>query len=312
MKRFAAYALWLCFAVAVVAVIDVSFLSSRLSRLFLLQPALSNREGAASNRGSGDNTVGGETYFMPHERKNDLETSTQGRELLLAPSFDGNGMSNQQNCLQIAANLAIQYNRTLLVPEVGYQGGRKSKHQARSIAFHDLFDEKASSERISYRIYNSKSDKKAQCSTTVTIGAPAPIDPHPSEHCIQFRCSNGVVHRETPPDLFPHVDRVYFPYNRFFVDLAAEVISAMRERATHQTASKGGDSNNAEDGSAPLRLLTMHIRRGDREAWPLLNCSDVAEHYPNRVQVYRKRAVFCSSATHKVHLSWGRLFQHVA
>jgi hypothetical protein len=57
------------------------------------------------------------------------------RFLILRPSQ--NGLNNQLQCLNVAANLAIEYNRTLLLKIDAYVG---SYHGSDPISFDDLFD----------------------------------------------------------------------------------------------------------------------------------------------------------------------------
>ena len=189
-----------------------------------------------------------------------------------------------------------------------------SIHQNRRILFQDLFDVKDAQQRISFRI--AELQERQRCRTTFsfvpeeTSGPAFASDPFPNVGCIQFVCAWGIVRMATPPSLFPRSDTVYFFYNRVFQAMAQQVIAAIQK----QVAEKKNDE---------FRIITMHIRRGDRvvpgvtSTWPMFDCSSeqVNKIYPH--QVYAENSVFCTSsllATAKVQqsLTWPRLFEHMA
>ena len=235
------------------------------------------------------------------------------RELLLPEGHFG--LSNQMACLNLAAVLAKQYNRTLVVPSNGCSENKV--HDLFPIPFERVYDTQLSSERISFRIDQSGANKRQlpdHCQKKIefktkriridTLGQ----DPYQTEECITLMCSWTRIRFVAPPDIFPHVDQVFFPYNNVYRQAALDVISSVKNQVAAQRQGQ------------TFRLLTLHVRRGDRSTVPLFNCSFFGDLYPHiSVDKHERLPVVCSSKKNREDedfwehtLTWDKFFEHMA
>jgi hypothetical protein len=246
----------------------------------------------------------------------------ENRILLLPESHYG--LSNQMACLNLAAVLAKQYNRTLVVPANGCS--KNKGHNMFPIRFQRVYDMQLSSKRISFQIDRSGAQQPSKgqnqkvrnlipyhCRRNTIHSSPSTIrietlgqDPHPTEECIMLRCKWVHLHFAAPPDIFPHVDQVFFPYNAIYRQAALDVISSIKKKVV------------AQETKSTFRLLTLHVRRGDRSTVPLFNCSDLGDLYPHIVSL-NSSSVVCSSKKNEQDddfwnhtLTWDRFFEHMA
>lgn len=140
------------------------------------------------------------TKTTAERRKEKRPKSSGVRELLLAEGHFG--LSNQMACLNLAAILAKQYNRTLVVPANGYAANKI--HDLSNIPFERVYDSRLSSERIPFRIDESSSQvgSKRQkrkvpdhCRKTIEFDTKhirnenLGQDPHQNEDCVTLLCS---------------------------------------------------------------------------------------------------------------------------
>ena len=242
--------------------------------------------------------------------------NSRTRELLLPEGHFG--LSNQMACLNLAAVLAKQYNRTLVVPSNGCSENKV--HDLFPIPFQRVYDTQRSSERISFRIDQSGTDKRQlpdHCQKKIefstkririeTLGK----DPYQDEECVTLMCSWTRLRFVAPPDIFPHVDQVFFPYNNIYRQAALDVVSSIKKQVAAQRQGKT---------ESTFRLLALHIRRGDRSTVPLFNCSDFGNSYPNiSVDKAERLPVVCSSKKNREEedfwdytLTWDKFFEHMA
>jgi hypothetical protein len=136
-------------------------------------------------------------------------------------------------------------------------------------------------------------------------------DPNQTEECIMLICKWVHLRFAAPPDIFPHVDQVFFPYNDIYRQAALEVISSFKKKVMAQEI---------HETKSTFRLLTLHIRRGDRSTVPLFNCSDLGELYPHMSVVkFTSLSVVCSAKKNRKDddfwgrtLTWDRFFEHMA
>jgi hypothetical protein len=259
------------------------------------------------------------------KKKYENLTILGNRTLLLPESHFG--LSNQMACLNLAAVLAKQYNRTLLVPPNGVS--YNSKHQMFPIPFERVYDTQLSSERIPFHIdksgaqqFSNQKQFKRQlpehCQNIIkfeqknerieTLGK----DPYPTEECITLCCRFAHIHFVAPPDIFPHVDQAFFPYHNIYRHAAVEVISSIKNQVL---------AKRKNDTKSTFRLLALHVRRGDRSTTPLFNCSHLGDVYPYIALNKRGRrpSVACSSKILGKDndfwdhvLTWDRVFEHMA
>lgn len=232
------------------------------------------------------------------------------------------GLSNQMACLNLAAILAKQYNRTLLVPANGCAGN--TVHGLFPIPFERIYDAGHNhiDSRIPFRIDESdaqvgtKSRKRqlpTHCTKTIEFdtkhiyNSHLGHDPYPSEECVTLICSWTRLRFVAPPDIFPHVDRVFFPYNKVYRQAALDVIDSIKKQAQFKTTD---------------RLLTLHVRRGDRSTVPLFDCPTSLPHlYPHiSVDEGERLPVVCTSSSKKNRdstdfwehaLTWDKFFEHM-
>jgi hypothetical protein len=260
------------------------------------------------------------------KKMHENRTSFGLRTLLLPESHPHFGMSNQMSCLQLAAVLAKQYNRTLLVPPNGVS--YNLEHRTFPIPFERVYDMQLSSERIPFHIDQSGAQQKRKteeykleqqlpeyCQNIIQFD-PKKVrtenlrrDPYPSEECIALHCHWTYVDFVAPPDIFPHVDQVFFPFNDIYRQAAVDVISSIKNQVLAQ---------GKNETQSTFRLLALHVRRGDRSTTPLFNCSHLGDLYPY-IAIKRGRSVACSSVIlgnntdYWEHvLTWDRVFEHIA
>jgi GDP-fucose protein O-fucosyltransferase len=230
------------------------------------------------------------------------------RHLILRPGK--NGLNNQLQCLTIAANLAIAYNRTLILPPNAYTG---SYHDETPIAFDKLFD--VQNVRLSIQFNN---DESWESSDSIelnfdpeTISKPDILmDPHPQTHTLIFPCSYGDLRHSLPPNA-PHRDETLLPWNPLYRKLANRVIRSIESKLTPLQTMYHPESSTTHN----LRLLGLHLRRGDLLAYPLLSCSKT--RYTHR-STFREGGWWLSACCHQFvnvtchdPLSWEKLLEHL-
>jgi len=247
------------------------------------------------SRCKGDEHAEGLTGDFPRQphasslRKPFYELDKQ-RFLVLRPSQ--NGLNNQLQCLNVAANLAIEYNRTLLLKRNAYVG---SYHGSEPISFDELFD--APNVRLSVQLVEDLP------STTATVTAFDPeivstsallIDPHPDAKYLSFRCSYGDLYHSLPNSA-SHRNEVLLPFNPIFRTLARRVIDAMQVQSNYNAAN--------------FRTLGIHVRRGDLKGYPAFVCSETA--YP-RLSSFKEDGWWLAACTtddgRLDKLSWDKVF----
>jgi hypothetical protein len=256
------------------------------------------------------------------KREKKTPASSGARELLLPEGHFG--LSNQMACLNLAAILAKKYNRTLVVPSNGYAGN--TVHDLSNIPFERVYDSQLSAERIPFRIdksgsqVGSKRQKRqlpAHCQKTIEFDTKhirnenLGQDPHQHEDCVTLICSWTRLRFVTPPDIFPHVDQVFFPYNDIYRHAAKDVISSIKKQVLEKEKDKKKKT---------LRLLTLHVRRGDRSTVPLFHCPFLSGLYPLiSVDKAERLPVVCSSKKNRKDkdfwehsLTWDKFFEHMA
>jgi hypothetical protein len=233
------------------------------------------------------------------------------------------GLSNQMACLNLAAILAKQYNRTLVVPANGCAGNRV--HDLFPIPFERVYDVTPSSSRIPFRIDESGAqvgtktqarqlpsqcqDHKIEFDTKHIYNPTLGRDPYPTAECVTLICTWTRLRFVAPPDIFPHVDQVFFPYNTIYRQAALNVIGSIQKQAKFTPTG---------------RLLTLHVRRGDRSTVPLFDCETSLGHlYPYlSVDKGERLPVVCTNSKSKNRespdfwdnhaLSWDKFFEHMA
>jgi GDP-fucose protein O-fucosyltransferase len=212
------------------------------------------------------------------------------RFLILRPSQ--NGLNNQLQCLNVAANLAIEYNRTLLLKINAYVG---SEHGSEPISFSELFD--VPNVRLSVQLV------KDLPSTTATVTAFDPeivstsellIDPHPDAKYLSFRCSYGDLYHSLPSSA-SHRHEVLLPFNPIYRTLAQRVIDTMQKQSSHKARN--------------FQTLGIHVRRGDLKGYPAFVCSKTG--YP-RLSSFKENGWWLAACTTEHggfdKLSWDRVF----
>jgi hypothetical protein len=259
------------------------------------------------------------------EKYEENQATFYNRILLLPESHSG--LSNQMACLNLAAVLAKQYNRTLVIPANGCSNNKG--HHMLPIRFERVYDMQLSSERIPFQfdrsgaqqITKGQSQKVGKqipdhCRRSTIEFSPFRTrietlgqDPNQTEECIMLACTWVYLHFAAPPDIFPHVDQVFFPYNAIYRQAALDVISSIKKKVVAQEN---------DETKSTFRLLTLHVRRGDRSTVPLINCSDLGDLYPH-ISVTNFASVGCSSEKKtdddnfwEHALTWDRFFEHMA
>ena len=259
------------------------------------------------------------------EREQSVTIASPGvekkRELLLPEGHFG--LSNQMACLNLAAVLAVQYNRTLVVPGNGCAGNRA--HGLFPIPFERVYNVDHAAQHLSFRIDESGSqvgnkqyprklparcDNEVDFSTKKIRTDALGKDPYEEEDCIYLSCRWTRIRFVAPPDIFPHVDQAYFRYNDIYRKAANEVITSIKERIL---------AERKEKSKSPFRLLTLHVRRGDRGTVPLFDCAkDLGGLYPNtHVITNEDYPVVCTNKKHRGAnfdhvLTWDKFFNHMA
>lgn len=204
-------------------------------------------------------------------------TSTNEKLLLLWKLGTG-GFNNQLQCLDIAATLAIQYNRTLILTDpLGYIKNRQHDHD--SINFADVFDTSTAA-AVPYRMQKMNRRKEQNPNQLLQFDPNEKFpqhlitDPMPLKDVIEIQCSWGFQLRITPLSHFPHAEKVFFPFHSSYREQAMNVIEQMKRRVSNSHKTKDD-----------FKLLTMHIRRGDRISRPIFNCSSLlGGQYKHTVQ----------------------------
>ena len=216
------------------------------------------------------------------------------RFLVLRPG--NNGLNNQLQCLNLAANLAIEYNRTLLVQSNAYAG---SHHAEEPIPFDELFD--VPNLRLSILVVQNLPP------TTMTVVdfdpelvvAKALEDPDPTVKYLAFACGYGELHHSLPESAL-HRDEVLLPFHPTYRRLAQRVIDTIRDKVKH--------NNNGD-----IRLLGMHVRRGDCKGYPVFVCSDTGYPQLNTFKQGGWWLAACGTDTTNIEqqLSWDRVLTHL-
>jgi hypothetical protein len=174
----------------------------------------------------------------------------------------GNGLNNQLQCLNLAANLAIAYNRTLLVGPNAYTG---SYHSPDAIRFEDLFD--LANVKLSIKIVATDADLPHPTVRVKFFDPEKPfqndlmLDPNPAESHVTFSCTYGGLHHNLPPNN-SHRDELLLPFHPTYVELAHQVLDEIQTRV-HTSSLRTN-----------FRLLGMHVRRGDLKGYPVFECSE--------------------------------------
>ena len=214
------------------------------------------------------------------------------RFLILLPAK--NGINNQLQCLTVAANLAIAYNRTLMLERNAYVG---SYHGEDPIPFEDLFD--APNARLTIAL------RETLPSVTARVDAYNPeivattsilLDPNPSITYLGLACSYGDIHHSLPESA-SHRDDVLLPLNPIYRKLAMQVMDSISHKVP--PSASGG-----------FRLLGIHVRQGDLKGYPAFICSETG--YP-RLSAFVEDGSWLAACTNErdERLTWNLLFSHL-
>jgi hypothetical protein len=233
----------------------------------------------------------------------------EDHHLVLRP--EKNGLNNQLQCLTIASHLAIVYNRTLILPSNAYTG---SYHDKNPIPFEKIFDMHNLQFSIQFKNDDSwdYSDSLEMNFDPETISTPDFLmDPHPHIHTLIFRCSYGDLIHSLPPNT-PHRDQILLPWNPLYRKLAKRVITSIEKSKLVSFATVSQSESRTTNN---LRLMAMHIRRGDLLAYPLLHCSKT--QYSHR-STFREGGWWLSACCRKIlngscydPLSWEKILTHL-
>ena len=212
------------------------------------------------------------------------------------------GLANQLSCFQAAAALAIRYNRTLRVPFEAYLRSVKHATSSPSLKFHQLLD--PAGVALSYEVGQYVSKDTPEVEWDPLYSQPSMEDPFPTEETIQFRCIYAYSLLASPLQ-YPPYQRNYFPFHLKFQLEAERIYKAMLQDKSLSLQ--------------PTKTLGLHIRRGDRLTWPVLDCSTVPQ-YPYLAYTNGCKGVYCSlcasndvvvevdDTTHQ--LTWDAFLQH--
>jgi hypothetical protein len=216
------------------------------------------------------------------------------RFLILLPA--NAGINNQLQCLNVAANLAIAYNRTLMLQPNAYGG---SYHGEDPIPFDELFD--APNVRLPVALCDTPPAEitrlhgydPERVATDAFV-----MDPNPTVTHLGFPCSYGDLHHSLPESA-THRDDVLLPFHPIYRKLALQVMNAIR-RNISQIA--------ADDRS--FRLLGIHVRQGDLKGYPAFICPETG--YP-QLSAFKEGGWWLAACTNEreERLSWDRLFSHL-
>ena len=178
------------------------------------------------------------------------------------------GFGNQMQCFQLAAVLAVQYNRTLIVPDIAYL--QSSDHMFSTSMTADMVFDTANI-RLSYQTVSSSNVTDVTDTPTIEwspydnqMGLKLQTDPHHNETKIRFECVWGFSLFSLPDSLFPKERTNFFPFHKTYQDRAQDVFKQMRTILNFTEQQK-------------MRVLAMHIRRGDCGSWPVLDCTKIKD-----------------------------------
>mmetsp|Transcript_53963 Transcript_53963/g.131035 ORF Transcript_53963/g.131035 Transcript_53963/m.131035 type:complete len:569 (+) Transcript_53963:293-1999(+) len=181
------------------------------------------------------------------------------------------GLNNQLQCIHLAANLALKYNRTLLLSDKAFQADKIRFH--RTLDFGDVFDDDLESLPIRVKLVNSST--RTNSGTTLTNTADPFEDPsspycnclddtqriekyhrpddstqqrsplgyeYEKNHtmtktttCVSFHCGWGQLHLSAPKQRFPYVDANLLPLNPSYVRIADRILSTMVQKTKKTT-----------------------------------------------------------------------------
>lgn len=216
------------------------------------------------------------------------------RFLVLLPA--NAGINNQLQCLNIAANLAIAYNRTLMIQPNAYVG---SPHGPDPIPYDELFDVPKVRLSVTLRDTPPAGTTKWHGFDPEQVATEDVVrDPNPAVRHLSFTCSYGDLHHSLPESA-SHRDDVLLPFHPIYRKLALQVINAIRSNIS-QTA--------ADNDS--FRLLGIHVRQGDLKGYPAFECSQTG--YP-QLSAFKEGGWWLAACTNEKEerLSWDRLFSHL-
>ena len=179
------------------------------------------------------------------------------------------GFSNQIECFQLAAVLAVQYNRSLVMPHMAYL--RAPDHGRSPAMTTDMvFD--TTNIRLSYETYDfwdvTAIPTIAWDPIDNQTGLKLQTDPYHNQTNIHFECIWGYAQYSLPESLFPQQRTNFFPFHKTYQNAAQHILKQMRTRL-----------NFAHDDDKDMRVLGMQIRLGDRQTFPVLDCAK-AKDFP--------------------------------
>ena len=186
---------------------------------------------------------------------------------LILTKLHAPGFGNQMQCFQLAAVLAVQYNRTLIVPDIAYVHSPRHGHTA-SMTVDMVFD--TSNIRLSYQTVSSSNVTAPNIPIIrwspldSQAGLKLQADPYYNDTVIHFRCEWGFSLFSLPDNLFPQERTNFFPFHKTYQDSAQDIFKQMRTILNFTEQQK-------------MRVLAMHIRRGDCGSWPVLDCTKIKD-----------------------------------
>ena len=187
------------------------------------------------------------------------------------------GFSNQMSCFQAAAVLSVQYNRTLALPSKGYRPS--PVHGGDSLRLDEVFDLKGLKRNVGKYVVGSSylytGDLRLSATLEFDPTEQSPVglvrDANEGVESLVFPCSYAYSLYSFPLSSFPQQQHQLLPFNRRYRRRAERIIDLMRDHVGY--SSSNNNSNNS--GSDGFRFLGLQIRRGDRETWPVVDCSVV-------------------------------------
>jgi hypothetical protein len=202
------------------------------------------------------------------------------------------GLNNQLQCYDIAATLSIQYNRTLVLDPYGYRANKR--HDREALLLDQVFDTARIS--VPYRILNiTKNQALVRLPFNANDKFPSALvaDPYPASATVELKCAWGYHLRTTPLDQFPQANALHFPFHPRYRREALAIIEQMMSRVKFKP----------NRHRKQFRLLAMQIRQGDRQTWPLFDCSTLKDY--NLAVTEQPTTALCSrSSKEEDGLSW--------
>jgi hypothetical protein len=331
-----------------VAVYDLGHLSFQLTKYRYLGTTTATVSNNTATMTTTTTTRSSLSLSLPSSSFNYRQYQSPDRFLYLHRTATSAGLNNQLECIHLAANLALRYNRTLLIMKDAFQGDIRFYQK---LGFDDVFEDTTALPILVSLLNDTRQLLTTSTTTNGTTQSTStnpfknclenriekmhkPDDPiqqsplgnnsdsqlYNNQRCVSFHCGWAHLHLSAPKERFPYVDDDLLPLNKKYIQIADKIVAEMGHRQHFGRYYHNNTTKTTTITDKP-NVLGVHIRGGDNPGHPIVDCTKTMSYRNLAVKKYlnggRKWGVFCSKSENPIDggddiLNWEQFLRHLS